>query len=73
MRSKVKWFDEKKGYGFIENISGNEDIFVHFQAIDLKGYRNLIKDQVVDFDVEETTKGPIARNVKPVEETQTIE
>jgi CspA family cold shock protein len=61
----VKWFNEKKGYGFIEKDGGG-DIFVHFSAIQAGGFRTLREGQRVSFDVSEGEKGPSAVNVKPL-------
>jgi CspA family cold shock protein len=62
----VKWFNEKKGYGFIEEEGGKE-IFVHYSGITGDGYRNLYEGQSVEFDVEQGDKGPKAVNVKAME------
>lgn len=62
---RVKWFDEKKGFGFIEREDG-ADVFVHFQAIQGTGYKTLNEGQEVEFDVEEGQKGPQASNVNPL-------
>jgi cold shock protein len=62
---RVKWFDEKKGYGFIERQDGN-DVFVHFRAIQSSGYKTLAEGQEVEFEVEQGDKGPQAVNVKPL-------
>tara|TARA_B100000676_G_scaffold176165_1_gene172866 strand:+ start:1088 stop:1294 length:207 start_codon:yes stop_codon:yes gene_type:complete len=62
---RVKWFDEKKGFGFIER-EGGKDIFVHFRAIVGSGFKTLAEGQEVEFDVEEGRKGPQAANVKPI-------
>ena len=62
MTGRVKWFNNEKGYGFIDNSTG-EDIFVHYSAIKLDGYKTLSEGQVVDFDLIETTKGLQAVNV----------
>ena len=59
---RVKWFDEKKGFGFIER-EGLSDVFVHFRAISGDGYKTLAEGQEVEFDVEEGDKGPQAVNV----------
>ena len=59
---KVKWFDEKKGFGFIERQDGN-DVFVHFRAISGDGYKTLAEGQEVQFEVEQGDKGPQATNV----------
>lgn len=62
---RVKWFDEKKGFGFIERQDGN-DVFVHFKAIIGEGYKALAEGQEVEFDVEDGPKGPQASNVRSV-------
>jgi CspA family cold shock protein len=59
---RVKWFDEKKGFGFIER-EGESDVFVHFRAINSEGYKTLSEGQEVEFEVEEGDKGPQALNV----------
>lgn len=61
-RGTVKWFDDAKGYGFIEREDG-EDVFVHYSAIAGEGYRSLTEGSEVEFDVEEDPKGPRAANV----------
>ena len=61
----VKWFDEKKGFGFIER-EGGSDVFVHFKAILSDGFKTLSDGQAVEFDVEEGQKGPQAANVTVV-------
>ncbi len=61
----VKWFNEKKGFGFIEKDGGG-DIFVHFSAIQAGGFKTLREGQRVTFDVSEGEKGPAAVNVKPL-------
>jgi len=58
----VKWFNEAKGYGFIER-SGGEDVFVHYSAIQGSGFRTLAEGQLVEFDVVEGAKGKQAANV----------
>ena len=62
MRGKVKWFNNEKGYGFIEYNDG-EDIFVHYSAILTKGYKTLVEGQYVEFELVETDKGLQAKNV----------
>ena len=62
---RVKWFDEKKGFGFIER-SGGADVFVHFRAINGAGFRTLSDGQEVEFEVEDGERGPQAVNVNPL-------
>jgi CspA family cold shock protein len=59
----VKWFNDKKGYGFINQEEGR-DIFVHFSAIDMPGFKTLAEGEAVMFDVEESDRGPEAKNVR---------
>ncbi len=60
---KVKWFNEAKGYGFIEPDGGGRDVFVHYSAIQGEGYKTLSEGQAVEFDVIQGEKGPQASNV----------
>jgi CspA family cold shock protein len=60
---KVKWFNERKGFGFIETDEGS-DVFVHFSAIQDSGFRTLQEGQRVSFEVQQGQKGPAASNVK---------
>lgn len=60
----VKWFNDRKGYGFIEQESG-PDVFVHQSAIETTGYRTLTENQEVEFEIEEGPKGLKATNVRP--------
>jgi CspA family cold shock protein len=60
---KVKWFNESKGFGFIESDEG-KDVFVHFSAIQSAGFKTLYEGQRVSFDIEQGQKGPSATNVK---------
>ncbi len=58
----VKWFNAAKGYGFIEH-EGGKDVFVHFSALQMEGYRKLNGGDKVEFSIEDTPKGPQAANV----------
>lgn len=58
----AKWFNEAKGFGFIER-EGDRDVFVHYSSIVTSGFKTLSDGDQVRFDVEETEKGPVARNV----------
>lgn len=59
----VKWFSDKKGFGFIEQEEGG-DIFVHFSSISMPGFKTLSEGDRVTFDVEESDRGPVAKNVE---------
>ena len=61
----IKWFNESKGYGFIEH-EGGSDVFVHYSAIQGDGYKTLIEGDTVEFEIEEGEKGPKAANVVKV-------
>lgn len=61
-QGKVKWFSDKKGFGFIEQEEG-DDIFVHFSAITMSGFKTLAEGDRVSFDIEEGERGPSAKNV----------
>ena len=63
---KVKWFDAKKGYGFIELDGGAGDLFVHFSSIAGEGFKNLEEGQAVQFEIGDGKKGKQALNVKKV-------
>ncbi len=60
---KVKWFNESKGYGFIEPDGGGRDVFVHYSAIQGEGYKTLSEGQMVEFEITQGEKGPQAANV----------
>jgi len=61
----VKWFNSEKGYGFITVDGSSEDVFVHYSAIDMTGYRTLAEGQRVEFEVGTGSKGPQAESVRP--------
>jgi CspA family cold shock protein len=62
----VKWFSDKKGFGFIEQEEGQGDIFVHFSSIQAEGFKTLAEGDRVTFEVEQTDRGPAAANVHRV-------
>ena len=68
MVGRVKWFNNEQGYGFIE-YKENDDVFVHYSAIEIDGYKTLSEGQLVEFKLVETSKGYQALNVKLVKET----
>ncbi|HZU72042.1 MAG TPA: cold-shock protein [Acidimicrobiales bacterium] len=62
----VKWFNSEKGYGFISQPDGGADVFVHFSAIEMNGYKLLEEGQQVEFDIQEGPKGLQAASVRPI-------
>ena len=62
MKGTVKWFNDSKGYGFIEQTEG-DDVFVHFSAIEAEGFRTLAEGEHVEFEVRDSEKGPQAEKV----------
>ncbi len=66
LKGKVKWFDSKKGFGFISREDG-EDVFVHYTNITNEGFKTLQEDQEVTFEITDGDKGPQAINVKFVD------
>ncbi len=62
----VKWFNDAKGFGFIEPENGGEDVFAHFSAIASTGFRSLEENQRVEFDVTQGPKGLQAANIRPL-------
>jgi len=63
IKGNVKWFNESKGFGFITPEDGSKDVFVHFSAIQSKGFKTLAEGQSVEFEITEGAKGPSAANV----------
>lgn len=66
VRGKVKWFNNTKGFGFIER-EGERDVFVHHKAIVMEGFRTLAPGEEVLFELHDTDRGPQARNVRKLE------
>lgn len=62
MKSRVKWFNNERGFGFLE-YNDTEDIFVHYSAINMKGYKTLAEGESVEFELIRTNKGLQAKNV----------
>ncbi|MCX4649430.1 MULTISPECIES: cold-shock protein [unclassified Streptomyces] len=60
---KVKWFNAEKGFGFIAPDDGSPDVFVHYSAIQTTGYRELLENDAVEYEVTQGPKGPQAENV----------
>ena len=69
MKGKVKWFNNEKGYGFIEYGDSGEDIFVHYSSILSEGYKTLVEGQYVEFELVRTDKGLQAKNVVEIKVT----
>jgi CspA family cold shock protein len=63
MRGKVKWFNDAKGYGFIQQETGGSDVFVHFSAIQADGFKTLAEGQEVEFELQTGDKGLHASKV----------
>jgi CspA family cold shock protein len=63
VQGTVKWFNQEKGYGFIEVDGTERDVFVHFSAIEMDGFKTLVQDQRVEFEIGSGPKGPQAEHV----------
>ena len=68
MQGTVKWFDNKKGYGFITPTNGGSDLFVHLSGIQMEGFKTLTEEQTVTYEVGTSDRGPVATNVTPQRE-----
>ncbi len=66
-RGTVKWFNDAKGFGFIEPENGGEDVFAHFTAIQMEGFRTLKQGSTVTYDLVQGPKGQLAHNIAPAE------
>ncbi len=64
IKGRVKWFNEDKGYGFIERDDGGDDVFLHFSALKMQGFKTIADDTAVEFEVEENDRGLAATNVE---------
>jgi CspA family cold shock protein len=63
----VKWFNDAKGFGFIEPEAGGDDVFAHFSAIQMEGFRTLRQGSQVSFELVQGPKGQLAQNITPME------
>ncbi len=66
LTGSVKWFNNAKGYGFIVQDNGEKDVFVHHSAVLMEGYRSLNEGERVEYEIEQTPKGPAAVNVRKI-------
>lgn len=64
MRGTVKWFNAAKGFGFISPTDGGDDVFAHYSAIEMDGYKTLTEGQEVEYELEQGPKGPKATHIK---------
>jgi CspA family cold shock protein len=62
----VKWFNDAKGFGFIEPEGGGEDVFAHFSAVQMEGFRSLKQGSAVSYELVQGPKGSLAQNIRPV-------
>ena len=65
LKGTVKWFNDAKGFGFIEPSDGGKDLFVHMSSIEMEGFKTLKDGQEVEYEVGESDRGPVAKNVVP--------
>ncbi len=63
-RGTVKWFNAAKGYGFISPSDGGDDVFAHYSAIEMDGYKTLTEGQEVEYEIEQGPKGPKAASIR---------
>ena len=64
-QGKVKWFNNTKGFGFISQPDSDKDLFVHMSSIVMEGFKTLAEDQEVEYEVGDSDRGPVAKNVVP--------
>jgi CspA family cold shock protein len=62
---KIKWFNDQKGFGFITDDNGGEDVFVHFSSVQMEGFKSLKEGQIVSYEAERSAKGMKATKVVP--------
>ena len=63
---KIKWFNDQKGFGFIADDHGGEDVFVHYSTVEMEGFKSLKEGQAVEYEAEPSSKGLKATKVVPV-------
>lgn len=63
---KMKWFNDAKGFGFVTPDDGSKDVFVHFSSIQGEGFKSLAEGDKIEFEVQESDKGPKAANVRKI-------
>jgi cold shock protein len=68
----VKWFNDAKGFGFIEPEGGGADVFAHFSAVQMEGFRTLKQGSRVSYDLMQGPKGNLAQNIRPVDQTDVV-
>ena len=73
LRGTVKWFNDAKGFGFIEPEGGGADVFAHFSAIQMEGFRTLKQGGGVEYELVQGPKGDLAQNIRPVEASATAD
>jgi cold shock protein len=69
----VKWFNDAKGFGFIEPEGGGADVFAHFSAVQMEGFRTLKQGSQVSYDLVQGPKGDLAQNIRALEDTHEVE
>jgi CspA family cold shock protein len=72
-KGTVKWFNDAKGFGFIEPEGGGADVFAHFSAIQMDGFRTLKQGSQVTFDLVQGPKGDLAQNIRPLDRSVSVE
>ena len=65
----VKWFNNAKGFGFVSPDGGGDDVFAHFSAIEMEGYKSLKQGQKVEFEISEGPKGLYASHIRPAQDS----